>query len=202
MDSLENCRGVAVVDVRGDGELGLACGNWQVRLIASTYATVGFMLNFWLYWTYGIYKHKSCHMHDLQNLLRFCFLSGTSQAICACWTRTHRRGKSSWIQRCWWRRFHGCCATRNGPTFSHTHCHRSRLWQWWLRRAFLQQHWWHQPFVPAGLFWVLCKFDMWHSGLLRSMSFSHCEIRPQKLCSAGAFVIWGWIKSKAFTYIL
>jgi len=51
MDSLENCRGVAVVDVRGDGELGLACGNWQ--------------------------------------------------AICACWTRTHRRGKSSWIQRCW-----------------------------------------------------------------------------------------------------
>lgn len=40
MDSLENCRGVAVVDVRGDGELGLACGNWQVRSIASTYAMV------------------------------------------------------------------------------------------------------------------------------------------------------------------
>jgi hypothetical protein len=31
MDQFENCRGVAVVDVRGNGELGLACGNWQVR---------------------------------------------------------------------------------------------------------------------------------------------------------------------------
>ncbi|CAM6014711.1 unnamed protein product [Sphagnum balticum] len=29
MDQFENCRGVAVVDVRGNGELGLACGNWQ-----------------------------------------------------------------------------------------------------------------------------------------------------------------------------
>nr|ABC86200.1 cartilage acidic protein 2 [Physcomitrium patens] len=29
MDALENCRGVAVVDAMGDGQLGLACGNWQ-----------------------------------------------------------------------------------------------------------------------------------------------------------------------------
>lgn len=33
MDALENCRGVAVVDAMGDGQLGLACGNWQVYLI-------------------------------------------------------------------------------------------------------------------------------------------------------------------------
>lgn len=73
MDSLENCRGVAVVDVRGDGELGLACGNWQVRLIASTYATVAFMLNFWLYWNYGIFKHKSCHMPRPAELIEILF---------------------------------------------------------------------------------------------------------------------------------
>lgn len=29
MDSMENCRGIAVVDVNGTEEFGLACGNWQ-----------------------------------------------------------------------------------------------------------------------------------------------------------------------------
>ena len=30
---------------------------------------------------------------------------------------------------------------------------------------------------------------MWHSGLLRSIYYSHRETRPQKLCSGGAYAI-------------
>jgi hypothetical protein len=30
MDPLQNCRGVAAVDVLDTEEFGLACGNWQV----------------------------------------------------------------------------------------------------------------------------------------------------------------------------